>query len=60
MRWKMKDNNEDFSIGAALGIIAACALGAFTAYELIRYKKNKDESKNLVRVNYLFSKDFFE
>lgn len=56
----MKNNNEELSIGAALGIIAACALGAFTAYELIRYKKNKDNSKNLVRVNYVFSKDFFD
>lgn len=56
----MKENKEGFSIGAAFSIIAACALGAFTAYELIRYKKNKDESKNLVRVNYVFSKDFFD
>jgi hypothetical protein len=56
----MKENNENFSIGAALGTIAACALGAFVAYELIRYKKNKDDSKNLVRVNYVFSKDFFD
>ncbi len=56
----MKDSNENFSIGAAFGTIAALALGAFAAYELIRYKKNKDSSKNLIRVNYIFSKDFFD
>lgn len=55
----MKDSNESFSIGAAIGTLAACALGAFTAYHLIRYKKNKDENKKLLNVNYIFSKDFY-